>query len=82
MTISYLRRGALASRAISSDPEVASLDFLRGTATTAAPTTVTVCTAGVWSVRTAFRPCDDFRITIDGPSADQTKISATIEFDG
>ena len=80
MTISYLRRGALASRAISADPGLMDLDYPRSTATSA--TEVTVCTGGVWSTRIRFRPCDDFRITIDGPSADQIRISATVEFNG
>ena len=40
---------------------------------------VIVCTAGVWSSTISFVACDDFRVTIDGPAADQVKISATIE---
>ena len=41
---------------------------------------VIVCTSGVWSATISFVPCDDFRITIDGPSLDNPKISATLEF--
>ena len=40
---------------------------------------VAVCTDGVWSVTIFYAPCDDFRVAIDGPAADQVKISATIE---
>ena len=81
--ISYPKRGALAGQETSVVPLLAGLGVLsypRTMATSLVP--VVVCTAGVWSVRIAFRPCDDFRITIDGPSADQTQISATLEFDG
>ena len=43
--------------------------------------TIVVCTAGAWGDVILFNPCDDFRITIDGPSANNLKISATIEFE-
>ncbi len=42
---------------------------------------VIVCTNGVWSVTVFYDPCDDFRITIDGPAADQVKVSATMELE-
>ncbi len=44
-----------------------------------AVTVIVVCTSGIWSSVVLFSPCDDFRITIDGPDADNIKISATIE---
>lgn len=43
------------------------------------PAPVVVCTDGVWSTPISFLPCDDFRVTIDGPAADDVKISATME---
>ena len=79
MTISYLRRGALASRAISAHPGVVVLDFLRGTATSTAP--VFVCTSGVWSVEVSFAVCDSYHIEIDGPAADDVRVSSTLEFE-
>lgn len=42
---------------------------------------VIVCTDGVWSAPVSYLPCDDFRVTIDGPAADQVKVSATLEFE-
>ena len=43
------------------------------------PTDPEVCTDGRWSKEVSFAACDDLRITIDGPAADQVKISATVE---
>jgi hypothetical protein len=42
-------------------------------------TEVIVCTNGVWSATISFLPCDDLRITIGGPAADDVKVSTTIE---
>lgn len=46
-----------------------------------APPPIIVCTSGVWSVTVGFVPCDDLRIEIDGPAADDVKVSATLEFE-
>ncbi len=45
------------------------------------PVAVIVCTDGTWSIVIFFLPCDDFRITIDGPAADDVKVSATMELE-
>ncbi len=41
---------------------------------------VIVCTEGQWSDEITFVECDDFRITIDGPSADEVKVDVSVEF--
>ncbi len=58
---------------------VLGIAYIRSLWQAAIPGPVIVCTDGVWSASISFLPCDDFRITIDGPAADQVKISATIE---
>ncbi len=74
MTVLYPQKHGLASLACT--PGIS----YPGGLTNAPPVgTVIVCTDGTWSVVVPFVPCDDFRITIDGPAADQVKISATIE---
>lgn len=41
---------------------------------------VSVCSSGAWSAAVSFLPCDDYRVTIDGPALNQVKISTALEF--
>ena len=41
---------------------------------------VVVCTSGVWSSEIDFASCDTYNVEIDGPGADNVRVSATIEF--
>ena len=80
--ISYPKRGALASKETSTVPLLAGLGVLsypRTMATSVAP--VFVCTAGVWSVEVSFAVCDSYHIEIDGPAADDVRVSSTLEFE-
>lgn len=45
------------------------------------PPDVVVCTSGVWSVEVSFVACDDYRVEIDGPAADNVRVSATVELE-
>ena len=42
--------------------------------------TVVVCTEGEWSAPISFVECDDFRITVEGPSTDEVKVDVSVEF--
>lgn len=39
-----------------------------------------VCSEGEWSVPVSFDECDDFRITITGPGADEVRVNAAVAF--
>ncbi len=60
---------------------VLGIAYVRSSWQAAVPGSVIVCTSGVWSSTISFVPCDDFRVTIDGPAADQVKVSATMELE-
>ncbi len=42
---------------------------------------VIVCTEGQWTSEVSFVECDDFRITVDGPGADEVKVEVSVEFE-
>lgn len=48
---------------------------------TSVPSAVIVCTSGAWSAVVSFLPCDDYRLELDGPAADQVKASVNMEFE-